>query len=59
MKTFIAILILSATSASAGTAFLSGERRGGMNKICYYNYLGSTIAITVSGVSLCPLTIKV
>ena len=37
--------------------FKSGEEVSGMNKICYYNCLGSTLAINVSAVSLCPLSI--
>jgi len=44
--------------AEAGTAFFSYETNAGMNKICYYNYLGSTIAITISSTSLCPMTIS-
>ena len=39
------------------TCFKSGEQTSGMNKICYYNCLGSTKAITISSTSLCPLTI--
>lgn len=31
---------------------------GGMTKICYYDRLGDTVAITVSSVTLCPLTIN-
>lgn len=42
----------------AVTCFKSGEQVSGMNKICYYNCLGSGAAITISSVSLCPLTIK-
>ena len=38
--------------------FSSGERVSGMNKICYYDCAGSTAAITVSSVSLCPLSIN-
>jgi len=40
------------------TCFLKGEQTSGMNKICYYDCLGSAAAITVSSVSLCPLNIK-
>jgi len=40
------------------TCFKSGERTSGMNKICYYDCLGSEAAITVSSVELCPLSIK-
>jgi hypothetical protein len=35
----------------------TGEQASGMNKICYYNCLGSAAAITISSVELCPLTI--
>ena len=37
--------------------FKTGERISGMNKICYYNCLGSEAAITISSVELCPLSI--
>ena len=42
----------------AGTCFLIGEQTSGMNKICYYNCLGSTAAITIRAVQLCPLSIR-
>jgi hypothetical protein len=41
----------------AMTCFKDGEQVSGMNKICYYNCAGSQAAITVSSVSLCPLSI--
>ncbi|TDQ56503.1 hypothetical protein EDC45_1908 [Mesocricetibacter intestinalis] len=44
------------SSAYAATGFLKGERTDGMNKICYYDVLGSTYTLNVSSVSLCPLT---
>ena len=37
------------------TGFLTGERTSGMNKVCFYNVVGSTKTLTVSAVSLCPL----
>jgi hypothetical protein len=48
----------SATSAFAGTAFKTGEQSSGMNKICFYDDLGSTVAITIKSTELCPLSIK-
>lgn len=42
----------------AAVCFKSGEQVSGMNKICYYDCLGSQTAITISAVSLCPLTIN-
>jgi len=41
----------------AVVCFKSGEQVTGMNKICYYDCMGSPVAITLSSVSLCPLTI--
>jgi hypothetical protein len=40
------------------TCFKKGEVTSGMNKICYYDCLGSEAAITISSVSLCPLNIR-
>lgn len=41
----------------AVVCFKSGEQISGMNKICYYNCLGSQAAITIGAVELCPLSI--
>jgi len=38
--------------------FKTGERISGMNKICFYDCMGSGTAITIGAVELCPLTIK-
>jgi hypothetical protein len=54
---FTALLI--AGQAQAGTAFFKYERITGMTKQCVYDYLGSAYTITLSSVSLCPLTIDV
>jgi len=43
---------------AAITCFKSGERTSGMNKICYYNCLGSEAAITIKSHQLCPLSIN-
>lgn len=40
------------------TCFKTGERTSGVNKICFYDCLGSEAAITISSVELCPLTIE-
>lgn len=42
----------------ATLCFKSGENVSGMNKICFYNCLGSTVAITIGSIELCPLTIN-
>ena len=42
----------------AATCFLSGERTSGMNKICYYDCMGSEAAITIESYDICPLSIN-
>ena len=42
----------------AATCFKNGEATSGMNKICFYNCLGSTVAINVKSYQLCPLSIQ-
>ena len=61
MKKLVAITctIFFASAAFAGTAFFKYERTSGMNKICFYDHLGSEVAITISAVKLCPLSIQV
>jgi hypothetical protein len=49
---------LRATEAVATTCFYQREQVSGMNKICYYDCLGSLTAITVRSIDLCPLTIR-
>lgn len=62
MKRILIALVgsLLVTVAHAGTAFFKHEiNTGGMTKQCVYDYLGSTYIITVSSISICPLSIKV
>lgn len=61
MKHIIGLaILLGASAAFAGSAFFQYEvNTGGMTKQCVYDYLGSTYTITVSSVSMCPLTIPV
>lgn len=54
---FAAIVSPPIPEASAVTCFKTGERISGMNKICYYDCLGSAAAITIQATQLCPLTI--
>ena len=51
--------LTAATVAHAGKAFFSHDEVSGLNRICYYDYLGSTVAITIKAHKLCPLTIEV
>ena len=53
----ILVLILSTSlSLHATTGFLIGEKMSGMNKICFYNVLGSTYTLNVQSYELCPLS---
>jgi len=58
-KIIVAIIGLSIFSISNAKAacFLSGEVVSGMNKICFYDCVSGTKAITINGTSLCPLNI--
>lgn len=49
---------LSPSIKVAATCYKSGEQISGMNKICYYNCMGSTKAINVKNYQLCPLSIN-
>ncbi len=42
----------------AVTCFITGEQISGLNKICYYDCVGSAYAITIRAAALCPLTIR-
>ncbi len=43
---------------AAVLCFKTGERISGLNKICFYDCLGSAAAITIKSFELCPLTIR-
>ena len=55
--TIVAVFFVIPANAAI-TCFKSGEQVSGMNKICYYDCLGSTNAINVKSHQLCPLNIK-
>ncbi len=40
------------------TCYLSGQSQSGFNRICYYDCLGSTFALTIKSTQLCPLTVR-
>ena len=42
----------------AAMCFKTGEEISGLNKICYYDCLGSAAAITIKSFALCPLNIN-
>lgn len=46
------------TTEMAAMCFKTGEQVSGMNKICFYDCLGSAKAITIGSVELCPLSIN-
>ncbi len=60
MKTLILVIVLAllAGSAFACTGFLTGSRVSGMSRVCYYNHLGDSVAITIKSTQLCPLNFR-
>ncbi len=42
----------------AGSCFLDDDYESGMNRICLYDCLSGTVAITISVTQICPLTIQ-
>lgn len=42
----------------AAMCFLKGDQVSGLNKICYYDCLGSLNAITIASYQVCPLSIN-
>jgi hypothetical protein len=45
-------------SRVAVVCFKTGEQISGINKICYYNCMGSAAAITISVAQVCPISIQ-
>lgn len=46
------------STETAAICFKTGEQVSGMNKICFYDCMGSAKAITIGAVELCPLSIN-
>ena len=44
-------------AAIGGPAFYKGEQTQGFNKICFYDRVGSPVAITIAATDLCPLSL--
>lgn len=67
MRTFATVLamVVMVCAAPVGAdepdpqimCFKSGESRDRMYKTCFYRCPGGTVAITVKGYELCPLTV--
>jgi hypothetical protein len=47
---------IPSTQGSGVVEFLKGKTKSGINKIYYYDRLGSGYAVTSTRTSLCPLT---
>ena len=58
MNPIINDMVNKYTIIVAGTCFKSGEQTSGMNKICYYDCVEGTKAITIKSYQLCPMTIN-
>ncbi|CAA6806566.1 MAG: Unknown protein [uncultured Sulfurovum sp.] len=57
-KMCLALIALATlvTTVYGAYGFLTGERISGMNKICYYDVLGSTKTLNVGISDLCPVS---
>ena len=55
LATIDALLSGTKQAKTAAMFFKTGKIFSGMNKICYYDCLGSEAAITISSIELCPL----
>ena len=55
---FVILFLFSILTQSyaGGFGLLKSQRIDGMNKICYYDVLGSTYTLNVKSYELCPLT---
>jgi hypothetical protein len=59
MKKLLAVLLITSSPVSAGTAFFKSDHVTGMTKQCYYDYFGSEYVRTMRNIDLCPLTTQV
>ena len=55
---YITILLITATALFALTGYYDGEEVDGMSKICYYDTIRGTMAITVESYELCPMSVE-
>ena len=58
MKKFLFFVLGLVVASNAIACFYQREEISGMNKICYYQCVNGTRAITISAVSLCPLSLN-
>lgn len=58
MLVFAAAFLLVEPVTADMICLLKNEQIFGTNKICYYDCLGSTFAITIDVLKLCPLSIR-
>lgn len=54
----ISTVLAMCLQLAAVVCFYESEQTSGLNKICYYDCLGSRAAITISATQICPLTIR-
>ena len=55
---FTTVFPVLTADATHINCFKVGERISGFNKICTYSCLGSDVAITISNISLCPISYR-
>ena len=50
------VTAMLSTPTLAALGFLTGERVDGMNKICFYDVLGSTYTLNIDSYEICPVS---
>ncbi|QFT57148.1 hypothetical protein [Microbulbifer sp. THAF38] len=55
----VTVLVLLASTANAGTAFLKRNYISGLNRICVYDHLGSEVIITIKSTEICKVTVQI
>lgn len=55
---FSIVTMLAFSTGAYAMCFKTNEEIHGLNRICYYNCLGSMAASTVSITSLCPISMN-
>ena len=48
----------SASQKTQEVCFFSYEQEAGLNKICFYDCISGTVAITIKSFRFCPFTIQ-
>lgn len=56
----VGLMAFAALPKAGGTEFCNhtGDKRDGLNKICFYKCPSGEVAITIKSTDLCPISLK-